>query len=361
MLFRTLTITLITIAQCLTASSSSNLTRRSQARFDPHTQRIDVTGRHKFVPPGHGDLRGPCPGLNALANHNYLPHNGIGTMDQFISANRDVYGMGLDMAIFLAILGSVISGDGTSFSIGGPPPPSTVLLPPLLGHPLGLSGSHNKYETDGSTTRGDLYLTGDNTRLNLTLFKALYDKHPDHYDIPLLNHFRYERFRDSIHHNPYFFNGVISGVGVQPAGYIFPQRFMANRSLEYPDGIVNRRTLRSFFGVDEDLVYREGWERIPDDWYKRAVGDDYDLASYVLDVLDAALEYPIFLSVGGNTGTVDSFTGVSIEDLTGGVLNAEMLVEGDNLLCFLVEAVVQAVTPDVVKGVGGDVVGRFNG
>ncbi|KAH8659817.1 Peroxidase, family 2-domain-containing protein [Xylariales sp. PMI_506] len=29
-----------------------------------------------FVPPGFGDSRSPCPGLNALANHGYLPHDG---------------------------------------------------------------------------------------------------------------------------------------------------------------------------------------------------------------------------------------------------------------------------------------------
>lgn len=36
-----------------------------------------VTGEHAFQPPNKGDQRGPCPGLNALANHNYIPHNGI--------------------------------------------------------------------------------------------------------------------------------------------------------------------------------------------------------------------------------------------------------------------------------------------
>lgn len=43
--------------------------------FDPVKQLVDVTGKHAFVPPNFaaGDQRGPCPGLNALANHNYLP------------------------------------------------------------------------------------------------------------------------------------------------------------------------------------------------------------------------------------------------------------------------------------------------
>jgi hypothetical protein len=32
---------------------------------------------HQYVAPGPGDIRGPCPGLNAAANHGFLPHNGI--------------------------------------------------------------------------------------------------------------------------------------------------------------------------------------------------------------------------------------------------------------------------------------------
>lgn len=36
--------------------------------LDPATQYVSTTGVHEFVPPGEGDLRGPCPGLNAMAN-----------------------------------------------------------------------------------------------------------------------------------------------------------------------------------------------------------------------------------------------------------------------------------------------------
>lgn len=37
-------------------------------------QLIDVTGQYAWVAPGPNDIRGPCPGLNALANHGYFPH-----------------------------------------------------------------------------------------------------------------------------------------------------------------------------------------------------------------------------------------------------------------------------------------------
>lgn len=38
-----------------------------------------VTGDHAFIAPNFtaGDQRGPCPGLNALANHGYIPRNGV--------------------------------------------------------------------------------------------------------------------------------------------------------------------------------------------------------------------------------------------------------------------------------------------
>lgn len=36
--------------------------------FDAAAQLVDVHGSHTWQAPGTGDLRGPCPGLNALAN-----------------------------------------------------------------------------------------------------------------------------------------------------------------------------------------------------------------------------------------------------------------------------------------------------
>ena len=55
-------------------------------------QLIDVTGEHAWAPPGPGDLRGPCPGLNALANHGYFPRNGIVPLATGALATEEVYG-----------------------------------------------------------------------------------------------------------------------------------------------------------------------------------------------------------------------------------------------------------------------------
>lgn len=40
------------------------------------------------------------------------------------------------------------------------------------------------------------------------------------------------------------------------------------------------------------------------------------------DLVTAALGHPEFLNVGGNTGKVDTFAGVNVNNLTGGVFNA---------------------------------------
>lgn len=45
---------------------------------------------HPFVPPGPGDVRSPCPALNNLANHGFLPHSGKGiTVPQFVKGLKD--------------------------------------------------------------------------------------------------------------------------------------------------------------------------------------------------------------------------------------------------------------------------------
>lgn len=112
--------------------------------FNAKAQYIDVGpgSGHEWQAPGPNDLRGPCPGLNAFANHGFLPRNGYATITQFLDATENVVGMGVDLAAFLAVFGAVIDGSGLAWSIGGTPPAS---IAGLLGGGNGISGSHNKY------------------------------------------------------------------------------------------------------------------------------------------------------------------------------------------------------------------------
>lgn len=106
------------------------------------------------------------------------------------------------------------------------------------------------------------------------------------------------------------------------------------------------KVLSSFFGVYEEngkQVYREGHEQIPANWYRIAL--DYGFVDYSLDLVPFAVQHPILLSFGGNLGEVDSFAGVNLEDITGGVLNLSNLLEDNNLLCFALN-VVKTFTPN---------------
>jgi hypothetical protein len=57
--------------------------------FSASEQYVSNKGEHAFVAPGSSDLRGPCPGLNAMANHGYIPHNGVATITQFVQGTYD--------------------------------------------------------------------------------------------------------------------------------------------------------------------------------------------------------------------------------------------------------------------------------
>jgi len=132
---------------------------------------------------------------------------------------------------------------------------------------------------------------------------------------------------------------------------------MANKSAEYPQGKLDGEVLKQFFSItgnDGNFKYTPGYERIPDNWYKRNVVDEYSIPYFQIDLTEMALQHPKFLSVGGNTGTVDSFTGIAPEDLTGGVFNGATLLQGNNAFCYAQQLLVQQL-PDILSGLLTDV------
>jgi hypothetical protein len=68
-----------------------------------------------YMSPGESDKRGPCPGLNTLANHGYLNRNGSGIMgDNILSAGSDVYSIDEStLAPFLLGLTPLLAPDGS--------------------------------------------------------------------------------------------------------------------------------------------------------------------------------------------------------------------------------------------------------
>lgn len=302
-------------------------------------------------PDTHADC---APSLNALANHGYLPRNGIATPLQFDTAIETIPRVGV---IFSQILSFYVSsracprlriianngdqgletaGDGISWSIGG-----AFKSPVPLLSPLGLDGTHNNYEGDASATRGDLYThNGDNYDMQLPYFEQLYfgpDGTPRNIDLQILSDHRYSRFQDSINTNPYFFAGPIASQLVTSAAHHFIFRLMGNKSEEFPEGQTTPEVFKSWFavtGADTDLVYTPGHEvsarlacplsslarawltrwaqRIPDNFYTRAADDPYEVNVFAEDLAFFIADHPLTGSVGGNTGSTNTFTGVDI-------------------------------------------------
>ncbi|KAJ4332398.1 hypothetical protein N0V87_008394 [Didymella glomerata] len=286
---------------------------------------------------------------------------------QHVSTTGDhayvIFGMGLELSAFLSVYSGVMAGDVTSVSIGGKP--KSGLLGGLtsslglLGEPQGLGNSHNRFECDASPTRADLYKTGDPNSLNIAQFEQLLamPKGPNGYDITVMQTFRGARFNNSIATNGHFFSGPFTHLAVEAAAHYFTYRFFANYSAEYPDGYLDEETLKSFEGVTGErgsLQWKAGRERIPRNWHRRPLDNDYGLLSLNSDALVNIENHPYLVAIGGNTGEPNTFTGVNIADLTGGVFDAETLFQGNNLMCFAFQ-VVSLGSPDILRGLLGNV------
>ncbi|EDU46685.1 oxidase [Pyrenophora tritici-repentis] len=310
---------------------------------------LDITGKHAFQPPRDTDKRGPCPGLNVLANHGFISRDGITSFAEVVTAVNQVMGMGIELSLILGIMGTVWTGNplslDPSFSIGGKPGPEAQNLLGnvlgLVGPPRGLDGSHNWLEADASLTRNDLYLTGNAWTMNMTLFRDFHDRADENgvLSMDAISDQAARRWNDSVNTNPQFWYGPITGMISRNSGILFLGRLLANHPPEHPTGILTQEIFRKFFAVyekeDGSFEYREGHETFPSNWYRTPL--EYGLVPLNLDLVSWWLRNPVLASIGGNTGTVNSFTGLDLHNITGGILNTATLLEKNNLLCFLFE------------------------
>ncbi|KAL1627206.1 hypothetical protein SLS56_006445 [Neofusicoccum ribis] len=99
-----------------------------------------------WTAPGEGDLRAPCPVLNTLANHEFLPHDGRNiTLDKAVNALGDA----LNIAPALA----------TTFFNGGLRTNPTANA---TWFDFDMLHKHNVLEHDGSLSRQDMYFNTSN-------------------------------------------------------------------------------------------------------------------------------------------------------------------------------------------------------
>ncbi|KAJ7705604.1 Chloroperoxidase, partial [Mycena rosella] len=142
-------------------------------------------GQHNWIAPTATDVRSPCPGLNTLANHGYLPRNGRNiSVPMIMAAALDGFNVRSDSIIQAAKFGLL---SGNAFT--------TMDLDALQ--------LHNLVEHDASISRGDFAL-GDNLHFNETNFSTLANANPgvDYYNATSAGQVQQERLAISLATNP---------------------------------------------------------------------------------------------------------------------------------------------------------------
>ncbi|KAJ3528841.1 heme-thiolate peroxidase [Coprinellus aureogranulatus] len=162
---------------------------------------------HPWQPAQPGDIRGPCPGLNTLAAHGYLPRNGVATPSQIVQAVQEGFNMESGTARFVTYAAFLVDGNLVTdlLSIGG----KTDLTGEDTGPPAIIGGlnTHAVFEGDSSMTRGDAFF-GDNHSFNQTLFDQFVDYSNRYgggfYNLTVAGELRRRRIEESIATNPEF-------------------------------------------------------------------------------------------------------------------------------------------------------------
>lgn len=339
-------------------------------KYNAQEQYVDLTSdEHKFIPPGPNDIRGPCPGLNLLANHGYLNRNGVTNLYQAIDAIGKVFGVEADLGLALSAYATVFNGNilDLTWSIGGPYQSQGLgaITNLLLGTPGGID-AHNIYEGDASIVRQDYYQPGanhDNVQVHLPYFQDLLDlgnndqtEGKDIYTAELMLQHKSNRWHQSVAINPLFFNSAFGGLVVTTAAERFVAEFAANNTVDengYNRLYLDEKNLLAFFSVErtsQGLKYTPGHERLLPSWTRRPLGATFGLDDIVLTLLDAASIDPSLLSVGGNAGKVNTFTGVDVGNLTGGLYNFETLAKDPQALaCYLYQIGIEELVPTQIN------------
>ncbi|CCE32967.1 hypothetical protein E4U09_004515 [Claviceps aff. purpurea] len=359
--------------------------------FDPEAQLVSVHGDHEYQDPGPNDMRGPCPGLNAAANHNYIPRDGIATLESINTGLWKAYGIDQTATLALHLITNFFDGDPltqkwsigyASHKVSGlgllaeklPGLPLNLLgeavsgLPlgqldeGLLGLPTGICAyGHLKAESDSSVTRGDFLAPDKNS--NCASYPEFYNQLLELSNkrangcitAPVLAEHQHNRKLHSIATNPNYFAPPVASLAFAPAAHTFVWALMANHSAEQPRGFLEHHVLDEFFSYkvqpDGSRKYSYGKERIPENWYRRSHKNPWTLVDLVSGVASQCLAYPSTCQIGGNTGTVNSFQGIDLGDISGGLINvAEDLQDPTRLGCFLAQSI-QAEVPSSLEKV----------
>ncbi|KAJ6554388.1 Cloroperoxidase [Mycena capillaripes] len=196
------------------------------------------SSEHQWIKPKVTDVRSPCPGLNTLANHGFLPRDGKNiSIPMILNAASDVYDFQPGTILAPAKLGLLTGND-----------PTTLNLDALA--------LHNLIEVDASLSRND-FATGDNLHFNETVFSTLANANPgvDYYNTTSAGRVQHERLADSIATNPNVTNAHKDFVGRSGTSAFY--LIVMGDPLT---GVAPKKFVQIFFR-EERLPIAEGWKR----------------------------------------------------------------------------------------------------
>ncbi|OTA74612.1 hypothetical protein M434DRAFT_88515 [Hypoxylon sp. CO27-5] len=114
---------------------------------------VNAQDDHPWKAPGPNDFRGPCPMLNTLANHGFLPHDGRNiTKETTVNAMASALNFNTSLATLMFQMAVVVN----------PEPNATFFT-------LDQLNVHNILEHDASLSRSDAFF-GNNHVFNETIF-----------------------------------------------------------------------------------------------------------------------------------------------------------------------------------------------
>lgn len=194
-----------------------------------------------FIAPSEieDSIRGPCPGLNILANHGYIPRNGR-NISATAAIEAQMAAFNFDQASAASPIAGALSVSTTGYS-------DTFNLDDL---------ARPGADRDGDLSRADRYF-GDNVSFNQTIWSSVMQHWPDEtVTFAQAAEARAARLRDAAAENPEFtqHEAAVNGSFTQLTGVLCAFGGSA------ADGQARRDWINASF-VEERLPYELGWAR----------------------------------------------------------------------------------------------------
>ncbi|KAK1215516.1 hypothetical protein PQX77_021880 [Marasmius sp. AFHP31] len=201
---------------------------------DPHDM-VDWS-QHQFQAPMETDARSPCPGLNTLANHRFLPRDGNNiTIPMVLQASNNGFNVQRDMVLLAAKAALLTSPLDDQFSLAD-------------------IGLHRNIEHDASLSRLDRNL-GDHIPFNESIFTTLSTSNPgvDFYNATSAGQVQKARLEESKSTNPKL-RSTIKEFQVRSRESLLYLMVMSGDEL----GVAPKRFVDVFFR-EERMPIEEGW------------------------------------------------------------------------------------------------------